>query len=196
MSRKKAKMLFWAALVVLAYIPTSCSPPATPSCSFRIRQRETPQEPSGRGAPCAHVGCGERLVSCSRRPPSAALRRRRAARDSEPSRGLRGRFIAEWKTQRNPLNSPKRGSYFTHPFGISVPARQAGTSRSNGGKDAQRGAHRRAVPARVRARHHRVSGHFRRHGDPDSALCRLPGHHRAHHGGYLQHDVHLPPAWP
>lgn len=53
MSRKKAKMLFWRRSSCSPTFPTSCSPPATPSCSFRIRHSGNPHEPSGRGLLCA-----------------------------------------------------------------------------------------------------------------------------------------------
>lgn len=133
------------------------------------------------------------MASCSWRPPSAALRRRRAARDSEPSRGLRGRFIAEWKTQRNPLNSPE-ARFILHPPFRDIRSRKAGWHISF---KRRKGCTKRSSPtgspcAGSRSPPSRFWPFSAATAIPDSPLCRLPGHHRAHHGGYLQHDVHLP----
>lgn len=71
MSRKKAKMLFWAALVVLAYIPylmQSCQPRRHVASGYATAETHTGAL-GGEGSFALAVGCGERLASCSWRPP-------------------------------------------------------------------------------------------------------------------------------
>ena len=124
--------------------PTSCSPPATPSCSSGYATAETPLRSPRGEALCARCRLRGALGQLLAAPAVGGFKAAAAARDLS-SRGLRGRFIAEWKTQRNPLNSLKRGSYFTH-FRYPFPKGRLAHLCSNGGKDAQRGAHRRQSP--------------------------------------------------